>query len=93
MKNAKHTPAPWNIENTVSIVNRDHEGDDWDIAEVYETNFANAHLISAAPDLLAALEGLLADITDYQTINNLGGENNHWQVMACAAINKAKGQP
>ena len=29
-----------------------------------------------------ALKGLLEDITEYQTINNLGGENNHWQVIA-----------
>lgn len=42
-------------------------------------------------DLLAALEGLLADIQDYQRINNLGGENNHWQVIARAAIAKATG--
>ena len=29
-----------------------------------------------------ALQGLLEDITDYQTINNLGGENNHWRIIA-----------
>ena len=33
-----------------------------------------------------ALQGLLEDITDYQTINNLGGENNHWQVIARAVL-------
>ncbi len=43
----------------------------------------------AGPDLLEALQGLLADITEYQTINKLGGENNHWQVRARAAIEKA----
>ncbi len=51
---------------------------------------ANARLMAAAPDLLAALEGLLADIQDYQRINNLGGESNHWQVHARAAIAKAR---
>ena len=40
----------------------------------------------AAPDMLAALKGLLADIEEYQKINNLGGENNHWQVRARAAL-------
>ena len=50
---------------------------------------ANARLIAAAPDLLEALQGLLADIQDYQRINNLGGENNHWQVISRAAIAKA----
>ena len=33
-----------------------------------------------------ALQGLLEDITDYQTINNLGGEINHWQVIARAVL-------
>lgn len=33
-----------------------------------------------------ALQGLLEDIIDYQTINNLGGENNHWQVIAKAVL-------
>ncbi len=33
-----------------------------------------------------ALTGLLADISEYQTINNLGGENNHWQVRAREAL-------
>ena len=33
-----------------------------------------------------AVQGLLEDITNYQTINNLGGENNHWQVIARAVL-------
>ena len=33
-----------------------------------------------------ALQGLLEDIIDYQTINNLVGENNHWQVIAKAVL-------
>ena len=41
-------------------------------------------------ELLEALKVLLDDITDYQTINNLGGENNHSQVQARAAIAKAE---
>lgn len=36
--------------------------------------------------LRQALAGLLADITEYQTVNNLGGENNHWQIMARKAL-------
>jgi hypothetical protein len=52
---------------------------------------ANARLIAAAPDMLEALKGLLADIQDYQRINNLGGDDNHWQAMARAAIAKAEG--
>lgn len=52
----------------------------------------DAHLIAAAPDLLEALKGLLADIEDYQRVNNLGGESNHWQIIARAAISKAEGR-
>jgi hypothetical protein len=37
-----------------------------------------------------ALQGLLDDITEYQTINHLGGENNHWQVAARAALGDTK---
>ena len=39
--------------------------------------------------LREALEGLLADIQDYQRVNNLGGEDNHWQVIARAALKGA----
>lgn len=38
--------------------------------------------------LSEALKGLLVDITEYQTINNLGGENNHWQVIARKVLNE-----
>ena len=61
----------------------------WDASTSQVEAVANARLIAAAPDLLEALQGLLADIQDYQRINNLGGENNHWQVISRAAIAKA----
>lgn len=51
-----------------------------------------AALDKANQELLEALKMLLDDITDYQTINNLGGENNHSQVQARAAIAKAEGE-
>ena len=40
--------------------------------------------------LMEALNGLLADVIEYQTINHLGGEANHWQVFARAAIATAE---
>ena len=43
---------------------------------------ANARIAA----LREALTGLLADIEEYQQINNLGGKNNHWQVIARAAL-------
>jgi len=36
--------------------------------------------------IVEALRGLLEDIEDYQRLNNLGGENNHWQVIARAVL-------
>lgn len=60
--------------------------------DITEIDRANANRIAAAPDLLEALRGLLADIEEYQRRNHLGGENNHWQVAARAAIAKAEGR-
>lgn len=55
-------------------------------------NCADAKLIETAPELLDALKVLLADIEEYQRINKLGGETNHWQVISRAAIAKAEGR-
>lgn len=52
---------------------------------------ANASLISAAPDLLEALQLLHDNLAEYQRINNLGGYENHDMKMARAALAKAKG--
>lgn len=105
MTHAKHTPGPWRVETQTmngQAINSELfpfqiESEDWVICEVYGDvpqidAGANARLIAAAPELLDALQGLLADIQDYQRINNLGGENNHWQVIASAAIAKALGE-
>lgn len=56
------------------------------------TQYANARLIAAAPEVLEALKGLLSDIEEYQEINKLGGKDNHWQVISRAAIAKAEGR-
>lgn len=71
--------------------------EDWKVTEENQEELEAqqakvANLIAAAPDLFTALVGLLADITEYQTINKLGGENNHWQVRAREAIAKAQQQ-
>ena len=90
----KFTPGPWLFSsyksgNSVIVI----DGKEFDVATVnYPNRDANAHLIAAAPELYEALEGLLADITEYQEINNLGGQNNHWQVKAKAALAKARGE-
>ena len=84
MTEAKRTPGPWHIM----------EGTDWvivspevSVAAVYtprgdpEVRQANARLIAAAPDMLAALEGLIHDF------DRLKAEE-----IARAAIAKAKGE-
>ena len=51
---ADHTPGPWTGIHPQTIY-RLHGEDDSIIADVYESE-ANARLIAAAPDLLAALQ-------------------------------------
>lgn len=95
----KHTPGPWNYAKGEL-----HHVHDWVVTargmkadcplarlgKWDPVSEPDARLIAASPELLDALKGLLADITEYQTINNLGGETNYWQVQAKAAIDKAE---
>lgn len=89
---AKHTPGPWGCESAMSsdldsiryITNPDGKS----IARVRIRNFqsqdealANARLIAAAPDLLAALQGIMAGIA--------GCERDAHYEAARAAIAKA----
>ncbi len=86
----KHTPGPWmllkgsswhiwpdvgvqNQHNLIADVRFSPEGD------------ANARLIAAAPDLLAALNRLLATDEDHETVED-------W-AAAKAAVEKAEGKP
>lgn len=108
MTEPKFTPGPWHIgygKTVESLGGGDFfaiglkTDPDWTAIcllspadSVSNIDKANAHLIAAAPDLYEALDGLLADITEYQEINFLGGENNHWQVRARAALAKARGE-
>jgi hypothetical protein len=41
-------------------------------------------------EALACLQFALDDTMDYLTLNNLGGENNHWLVWARAILRKAQ---
>lgn len=60
-------------------------------ARIAERN-ANARLIAAAPDLLAALQAIVDENVDYMTINHLGDpEQQHNIKLARAAIAKATG--
>lgn len=84
----EHTPGPWHIEHTVHVLdeNRTRIADVCDRYDGTNNNFrssaeANARLIAAAPELLEALEKLLAATSGHQEFRD----------AAYAAINKAKG--
>lgn len=91
---AKHTPGPWLVDGNVIRGDAQINGSVsvacvLDVAYPYgrwagESAKANAKLISAAPDLLAALQSVLANSLDSQ-----GLADAHKQ--ARAAIAKATG--
>ena len=97
-----HTKAPWiydhyGVRDRAGYICEIHwphmyEGQQDRFAKETAEREADERMIAASPDLLDALKGLLADIEEYQTINNLGGHDNHWQVIARAAIDKAEGK-
>jgi hypothetical protein len=66
-------------------------GDAIERAEFREERLANARLIAAAPDLLAALDSLLAD---YRALVNHGGARviEPAERQAAAAIARARGE-
>ena len=93
---AGHTPGPWTIlEGFISA--RFSDGEVYDICDprcapatpdlVGEME-ANADLIAAAPDLLAALEGMREELRNYSYRQHLAD----WVDRADAAIAKARGR-
>jgi len=70
----KHTQGPWTVSNETDISGIENDPENGcvgpvDVAHVYLRTVqgrteANARLIAAAPDLLAALQGLLRGIFD-----------------------------
>lgn len=99
MTDATHTPGPWLLDGDKICTNRDNEiaritryGAWFDAGTPYglknPIGDANARLIAAAPDLLAALEVLVwqLDRTD-----GLVEELESMVTEAKAAIAKAKG--
>jgi len=80
---ASHTPAPWVIKGT-QILGQENYPSFYPVCEMDMGNgecVANARLIAAAPDLLEALEMMLADSLDEGAIYH-----------AAQAIKKAKGE-
>ena len=104
MSETKHTPGPWrytvrNDNGLPATLYADNDGCDVDMADFCmdwveafcDEAHANARLIAAAPELLAALvelDRVSAGLSDYDGIE-IGGAPEAWQ-QARAAINKAQ---
>ena len=90
---SKHTPGPWRVVdswNDHMVEGQNGEEIIWQDGphDTPTINEANARLIAAAPDLLAALEQLVA-VKDYS--DRIWGATFDWDA-ARAAIAKAKGE-
>lgn len=95
-KNTRHTPGPWKAgsasvsapetEDRLGLSVRIHGGNGAD-------NRANARLIAAAPDLLAALEALLPMVAEWHAEfpRHIGDKEPPAIQAARAAIAKATG--
>ena len=97
MSEPAFTPGPWLVTKEY-----DHQDDVIFAVEVeggqrvcdlmtdFPEDAANARLIAAAPDMLAALEGLLAHEDMEESCYSPG----YWQILQSArnAISKAKGE-
>jgi hypothetical protein len=90
MSNA-HTPGPWEAwqrQSAVFVV-----ACDFQVALLCDGNNseinANAHLIAAAPDMLAALRGILDDAKAYGMADSAFSGS---LIEAAAAIAKAEGR-
>lgn len=98
-----HTPAPWSVEidhHTAApeFIRAYVDGEMYDLASVLcdETGnaTANARLIAAAPDLLAAAQCALADLEGILPEFDPEREHPAWETLAelRAAITKATGE-
>ena len=95
---ATHTPGPWYWGKGKDVAVCKDIGDRcYDIAVVadwtQETD-ANARLIAAAPELIVALDGLLANhiqLVESGDCGNWNVETEHAVIIARAAIAKARG--
>jgi hypothetical protein len=90
MNTQKHTPGPWVATNCGSHIQVHREGwprDAWSVCSFgFQANDkANAKLIAAAPDLLAALKRALSLIED------LPYPENHMAATIRETISKAEG--
>lgn len=91
MANAKHTTGPWAAVTRTTFNGEDateiSSGDDT-VAICTNYSVADAALIDAAPELLAALRELVSQVVGYQECN---GDKGFVLTEALASIAKAGG--
>ena len=93
---AKHTPGPWHIGMKPGPMIYGPKGEQvadmrhkpFTLVSEIDESVANVRLISAAPDLLAALEAIIKMIGPYAGQGRMDAEIS----AARAAIAKAKGE-
>lgn len=108
-KHTTHTPGPWIVGTNGDKCAKNHAicAGPHVLAKVYGTGYpigegwapqsqANAHLIAAAPDLLAALKALATHEGESEP-NGIGLESptaalEHARALAVAAIARAEGR-
>lgn len=91
MTEVAHTPGPWRALADHSV--KSYAPGHWSVATCGgRRGEANARLISAALDLLEALQAMVEGEVNYMVINHLGdAETQHNVKRARAAISKALG--
>jgi hypothetical protein len=91
--NGTHTPGPWRLSSPLGISSVDglHVCDVVGYGATEKRNLENAALIAAAPELLAALEGLLHGTRRPIDEADWHREREEASAIARAAIAKAKG--
>lgn len=105
-----HTPGPWTIGDVQWIMHqqsglgysyRPINAGSWELAQVWEDDHdaemtANVHLISAAPELLAALQDAKTELISlYEEVNPADESDNYTTEVidrVIAAIEKATGE-
>ena len=89
MTTRKHTPGQW-VADGLEVRAED---DGWVLAEIIDTNdegAANARLIAAAPEMLAACEAMLRSFE--RSVNGMYPDERAACLLARAAIAKATGE-
>ncbi len=94
---AKHTPGPWEIWSTLHGWTICSPSDGWSVTSLPDSDpihHANAHLIAAAPEMLAVLKDALDMAELAETLTGCRGDDDfvaEFKAKVEAAISKAEG--